>query len=687
MSLGKLTEQLAQARQELSLIRRMPPKREPIKRLDDHELRVMPYRMSSHTHDILEYLRAVAMADVNRYTPPPAPEEDKTKSGAPRLARPAEPEGMPQEETAENVMPAPIFPAINKNDLDLYYHHLKVYSLVDSINTDAIAAQLAKVPVAERGLYIIFHNEIENAAKNLVTSGLSVSAMQKAKRVLEIIASGRLQDAITYLRRTRNEEASSRTLSFMLSQALYFLAHRGHKDKLPEARSEGNRSCVFGDKVDPYQLLRYRYFYMTSEYAFDRKRALDLLREFYLVSPEVFATPHGLGVHEGINLKSLILLADLDAKDWGAYELESLETMARTAIGGSLIYIHFFRQKILDRMQVEPEGFDAYKQMEQNISGYWQHHMRTENYVKEHFNSQGLVNNGPKNLWTVPARYIHVFLTNARIPAADEVLMNISLDAKKFFTDSETDKLLRKKGLIGSNFWYIWSRKLAPYPQIHSDDILPFDRLVSDAPAIHIYQQLVQEIVQHEGQYTSSEKWAQALPHLTPLVYQQVLEAGAGRAFHPTQRGPELPSMRPYYDMWSATIEDSPLLSEALSQRAQMGAFWNLEEIQTALDGCELIMADPVWSLGARMRVAFRHHLKDRAALDTTSKHARQEAMREHFASLWWFYFLLLPLALITFFVVSSADNYMSAIRTVLTLAVLLAGFALILYQIVQKKD
>lgn len=676
---AKFSEQLAQARQELSLIRRMPPKREPIKRLDDHELRAMPYRLTQHNIDILEYFRAVAMADVNRYAPPPEPEE-KNKPAKPGV------------KSAEEAAPAPevqpaIFPHVDKADLDLYFHHLRIRSLVDNIGNEALNAQLATVKPDERGLYSIFYNEIENASKNIATSGMSVSSMQKAKRVLEIIAGGRLQDAITYLRRTRNEEASSRTLSFMLSQALYFLAHRGHKDKLPEARSEGNRSCVFGDKVDPYQLLRYRYFYMTSEYAFDRKRALDLIREFYLISPEVFTTAHGLAVHEGINLKSLILLSALDGRDWGTYELESVETMARTAIGGALIYIYFFRGKILDRMQIENEGFELYKQMEQNLAGLWQYHLRTENYVKEHFNTQGLVNNGPKNLWTTPSRYIHVFLTNSRIPSADEVLMNISLDAKKFFTDTETDKLLRKKGLVGLNYWYIWSRKVAPYPQLHSDDILPFDRLVSDAPALLIYQQLVQEIVQHEGQYTSSEKWPQALPHLTPLVYQQVLEAGAGQAFHPTQRGPELPSMRPYYDMWSATVEDSPLLSEALSQRAQLGAFWNLEEVQTALDGCELIMNDPVWSLGARMRIAFRHFLKDRAAMDTTSKHARQEAVREHFASLWWFYFLLLPLGLITFLVVSSADNYMSAIRTVLTLAVLLAGFALILYQIVQKKE
>ena len=80
-------------------------------------------------------------------------------------------------------------------------------------------------------------------------------------------------------------------------------------------------------------------------------------------------TAHGLAVHEGINLKSLILLSALDGRDWGTYELESVETMARTAIGGSLIYIHFFRGKILDRMQVESEGFELYKQMEQNLAG------------------------------------------------------------------------------------------------------------------------------------------------------------------------------------------------------------------------------------------------------------------------------------------------------------------------------
>lgn len=695
MTLGKLTDQLTQARQELSLIRRMPPKREPIKRLDDHELRTLPYHITPHTQDLLNYLHDVALADVNRYQPLPKPAEDEGLK-EPRLARPAHPEAhtaTPEARptaaatTVIMAVAAPSFPPVSPDDLDLYFHHLHVHPLMNSVRTDAINTILTTMPADEQGLYALFYNEIETASKNIATSGLSIGAMQKAKRVLEIMASGRLQDAITYLRRTRNEEASSRTLSFMLSQALYFLAHHGHKDKLPEARSEANRSCIFGDKVDPYQLLRYRYFYMTAEYALDRKRALELMREFYLISPEVFATTQGVAVHEGINLKSLLLLAALDAKDWGSYELEAIATLANTVMGGALIYIHFFRPKILTRMQLEPENFEAYKSIEQDLAGYWQHHQRTESYLREHFNDQGIAINGPKNLWTVPARFVHIFLTQARIPQADEVLMNISLDAKKFFIDCTTDTLLRKKGLVGINLWYVWSRKLTPYPQIHSDDVLPFDRIVSDAPALVIYHQILQEIIQQEGQYTTSEKWEQALPHLAPLVYQQILEAGAGQAFHPTQRGPELPHMRPYYDMWSTTIEDNPLLSYALGQRAQWGAFWNLEEIQTALDGCELIMADPIWSLGARMRIAFRHHLKDRAALDTTSKQARQEAMRAHFAGLWWFYFLLLPLGLITFVVVSSADNYLSAIRTVLTLAVLLAGFALILYQIVQKKD
>ena len=644
------------------------------------------YRLEEETAHTLQFLQALVSLDVMRYRPR-ADQHDEVHANN----KAQQPAAAPNEQALADLGAQMADKMRTKSEaFNAHFLNIGITSpFLGDPPPEGLDTHLAEtLGVPGRAFYRLMHTEIEEMARQLAAQNIPVTTLQKLRKALRLLAEDRFGDAQTVMRTAKQDDPHNRYMAYCQSQMLFFKAAQGFNEYLPEAREEAKRCCLYGDKFDSGRLLFYRYHCAATELYFDPVRALDVMREHFLLSPDSLASPEGLASHGGLHLKSLLLLTMIPMEHWGTYEIEAIATMAEKAVGGLALYIHFFRPAIIKHLQENDPVYSRFRQLEEGLNILTHHYNIATTNLRTRFDDNGNLIDGPAHLWTIPARFIQIFITALPIPTFDDIAQNLSLDCRHWNATPNLDVAIRERGLHLESFWATWAAKLAPNPDINNPSIIPEHIVIRDSGVLKYYDQLILDIKHYEERKINPERWAQATPYISPFSYEKMMEMGTGRTLSPSQRGPDDPTYKPYYQAWSQNIPNDHLPSKLFEKRAEAGAFWNPEEIQAMFDGAERMIDDPIVGIEARQRVGFRKYLqlhskssKIDSSLDT------QKLMREHIAEFWWFYFILVPLSILTFIVVVSASTYQNAFNILAVLFFVAAVGGFMVYRVMGQKN
>jgi hypothetical protein len=637
------------------------------------------YALESDIAKILMDMRAAVQMDVNRYKPIDTPKNPKEAETTKAMAT-----GVSQGSQQLSALPpaaaaptAPVKPGPMGNPL-------LIASFTSDFNpnlpTGIDAALAASMTMQAQLLYRLLAKEADEMSTVMTEMGYQVVSLQKVRKALRSFATGRIGDAILILRNAKQDDNNNRYLNFLLSQMLFYRGYQGQAEYLPEAREEAKRACGFDERSPQEKVLAYRYHFAACEMFFSVERGLDVLREYYLLSPETLSSPQGLVAHGGLHLRALFLLSLTPRDLWAQYEIESITTVARQALSGSLLYLYLFRSQAMDAVDHKDPAYAQFIELERNLQETRLKYTEVTQSLSDHFQS-GQPKDPPKKFWTVQQRYLNALLTAVTVPRFDDLLLNTSLDGKLHSDTLQFDGLLRERGILNDSYWRIWIGRTSYRHDVHRESTLPDKNVRRDTSILRQYDDLLTELKALEAAALDKDRWEAAKEYMAPLSFEKLLEVGTGRILTSAQRGLDDPYFRPYYQSWGQ-LPNEMLPSDLIEKRAEAGAFWNLEEIQATFDGAHRAIDDPVIGINQRTRNGYRRFLQAQATVAHADYERRQAMLREHFREFWWFYFVLIPLSLLTFVVVVSSRTIETALRTILILVTLFGAGGYVIYRL-----
>ncbi|MBI1363387.1 MAG: hypothetical protein GC134_05330 [Proteobacteria bacterium] len=541
-------------------------------------------------------------------------------------------------------------------------------------------------------LYCLLFQEVEEATMHMAAWNIPMPSMQRIKKSLQSLAQDKIGDAILILRNGRKDDPNNKLMAFTLSQLLYFRCQEGHNEYLPEAREEAKKSCSFDERYPQEKLTFFRYHHVASEMSFDKGRAQELLREYYLLNSDALVGEEGLRVHQWHHLKALVLLSRLPVEFWSTYEIECVHAVTEQSIGGALIYLKFFRPLVLQKLATESAEYARFHDIEHAIRLVYIRLRAALEGLNSHFKPDGTAMDPPAHTWTVASRYLRTFLQNSPLPTFENLLANTSLDGRRHAPASKVEEKLHNAGLHDVSYWTAWLMKTSHDPILYNDGAIP-DRIVfRENNLLKQFDGLLGALKAWEEPFTSDEKWEKARIYLAPLPHDKLLELGTGQPLGALAFGSGDAIYKNYYKGWASLLEDEILASENIQKRANAGVFWSVEEIMATFDGAQRIMEDPMVGLQARVRAGYRKFVQNRGKSSGAStgkgwQDMGNESFSDHFKQYWWLYAILLPMAIMTFIVIVSARSYENAIRMIVVVIVFaIVGF-LIFSQLIKRPD
>lgn len=538
----------------------------------------------------------------------------------------------------------------------------------------------------EYNLYQIFAREMKFIEDNQQYLAYSVATVTRLKKALDAVSDGRIADAITIVRDAKRDDPHNNTLAFVLSQLCYYRSRNGMTEFLPEARNEGKKSCHFSDDANQYMLRLYRYAYVINEFSFDKEKSLELMRNFYLLNPEAMTEKDGILAHNGIHAKAWLLLSRIDDSLWNKFEHESLKTLATSAPGGAIFYFNFFHKIFKNKFTegMTPE-LEAYKKVEERLAITKQKYRALTDAIKDSFTKEGKLKDAPARYWTLQHRYITTFLNAVEAPNLDQILMHCSLDARKYARNCYQNEALKTQGLAGTNYWQAWGMSINADPAMSSKSIIPAAAVSLAIPIMKAMDELVNLLKEHEESVIDSDKWEIIKPYMPDYQYHAFIHVGAGpKAF----RSPEDPYYLPLFRKWSSQPPEHPMPSIIMHKHGTKGAFTSLDEAVAAFEGIARIIDDPIHGLKSRAKAALKVLVEDKERHQQETKLiARRMLMKSHFNDFWWLYFIILPIAIITFLVMVSSGSTAAAFNNLAIMLLFVAGFIAITYVFSSKKS
>ena len=277
----------------------------------------------------------------------------------------------------------------------------------------------------EYNLQQIFARELQFVEENQQYLAYSVATVTRIKKAVDAITDGRIADGITIIRDAKRDDPHNNTLSFLLSQLCYYRSRNGMTEFLPEARNEAKKSCHAAEDANMYMLRLYRYSYVVNEFLFDKPRAIEIMRNYYLLNPEAMLEKDGILTHNGFHLKCWLLLTQIPESSWTDFEYKSLAKVVSSAPAGIFIYINYFKPMFAERLKEDPpENLQPFVELEQRIRQAKANYDAVYNAIQTNFEKTGKLKNEPKYMWTLEHRYLRTFLGAVQPPSFAEVMMH-----------------------------------------------------------------------------------------------------------------------------------------------------------------------------------------------------------------------------------------------------------------------
>ena len=540
-----------------------------------------------------------------------------------------------------------------------------------------------EMEVAELNLFKVLYAELEYATENMAALGYSIAILNKMKTAVESIGQGRLNDALTVLRTAKKNAPNNRSLSFMLSQVYYFKVAHGASETLPEARAEAKKAALYSDEVDADQLRQYRYSYVLHESNYDEGKSLHLIREYYLLNPDSLTQGHGLGVHDSIHLKTWILLSMMNPSVLTNFEVESLLAITMTAATGVNFYLNVMRPQILSRLADKDDAIVApLFKVEQMLAKSHQNYADTISLIQQSFDEQGELMPKSEHMWTLEHRYVSLLLKAAPLPNFDEIYLYTSLDAKRHSAEAYPNRAMAAMGLAKVNYWQVWSLAITAVEGKGGTRTLPVKRLAPYAEIFRKFDRMLKTLEEYEKEIIPDEKWQLIEKYMPDYEYSIFPHIAAGpEAF----QVPSNPYYLNFYRQWVTSKPKGPLPSDIIKRFAESGHFIEPEEVVAAFEGIARVIADDVHGLKARAKEALKQCLKDDKGKG--ADRAKDILRETHFAEYWWLYVVVLPLAVIAFFIVFGSGGSLSGILMLLIIILVAGVVGYFIYSLANKDD
>lgn len=542
---------------------------------------------------------------------------------------------------------------------------------------------LKNLKPSDLNLFKVLHAELDFVTENMVALGVNIALLNKMKQAVESIGLERLTDALTILRTAKKSAPNNRSLSYMLSQVYYYKAANGSSENLPEARGEAKKASLYAEDVNQSQLMQYRYSYVMHESNHDAAKALNLIREYYLLNPESLTEGHGLGVHEGVHLKTWILVSMMDAKFLTKYEVESILSITMTAATGVNFYLNVMRPQVLTRLVDSDDSVIAPLYLvEDMLAKSYQNYSEITGTIQKNFDNKGKLLPESSHLWTLENRYVNLLVNASSLPLFDEIYLYTSLDAKRHSSEAYPNKAMPAMGLTGVNYWQIWSLAITAVDGRRGVRTLPVSKIVPYAEVFRKFDEILESLKLYEKEIVPNEKWEIIQKYMPNYEYNIFIHIAAGpEAF----QVPSNPYYLNFYRQWVLQKPKAPLPSEIIEIYAESGHFIEPEEVIAAFEGILRVVTDDVHGLKARAKVALKFCLtKEKGKGASKVKDLLRES---HFNDYWWLYVVVIPLAILVFFIIFGSGSVGSGMMLLVIIGLAVGGFGYVIYKFASKPN
>ena len=600
--------------------------------------------LSKPVQDLFVRLQQEVKRDVDRYVP----HEEKMEA-----QEQTPPEGsVPPVEGAPAIPPVAPSPPVMQQDLsatplpkDIYTSHLSrlLTPYFTKQAEEGVEPPKQDISPEATRLLRMMQREVARMGEHLGDYGpTGLGALQKMRKAEAYLLEGNISGAWRLLKAAKASAPHNNTLSYLLSQIQYYQACHGQTDQLPDARSEASKSGAMTDTISSTILQVYRYDAIIAECGFSEKRAMEWVREFYLLDSEQLTGPGGLANNNAIPFKTWILLSTTPVSGWGDYEFNALASLVTDTIGGAAFYLHLLRGKVLleaNNRSIFPPGVEDIESMLADAYATYLDFMATFHKWDEHV---------PRVSWSVRNRFLLDFKQVSRIPTFDEILLNIALSGRAYEHKSLPVNEFIDRGYEKENYWRLWAIVLAPKYDGASRvvNLLPAHEISIELELYSQFDGLLDALHQEEQRLIDQTTFDRTEPYMSMLTMDHLLAAGTQNSNPRRQFMPTTPPFNNYYHTWSSMAGKAIFPSKLIREISMNGGFASTQEVVAAFQGAFMLINDPNYGLEAQQKNALKTSSKKKGLFSSSGGGGESDMGMTQL-----FMYVFIPLSIATFII------------------------------------
>ena len=276
------------------------------------------------------------------------------------------------------------------------------------------------------------------------------------------------------------------------------------------------------------------------------------------------------------------------------------------------------------------------------------------------------------------------------IPDLYQFLSNTSLDGEHYNETNDLDRDMRERELQIGEYWDLWIRKLNYASKVYAPRCLPDELAIQEQEILPKAVSVLEDLRRAEAKLIDDERWGLSSHYQPKYSFENLAEVGLGHTYTSASFAPQNPILKNYHKLWGAIRPTGLLPTEVLVGRANAGAFTDISEVATLLEGGMKIINDAEYGIVAHQKKAWRTYQEMQNKAEGT-KHGSSN-ISELISEVLWILLFVIPGAIIAFLLVAASDSMASGARMmlmVITSSILAGAIIFIIYKsksIGQKK-